>query len=84
MSDVFWKRNKPDHDGVVWNDLRDTNVKDWVLTYGEVRDKWLVLYKDSYNAVDKYVDKTTITEEQLRNDLKLQYLLTRGEANNVR
>lgn len=84
MSDVFWKRNKPDHDGMVWTDLRDTNIKDWVLTYGEVRDKWLVLYKDSYNAVDKYIDKTTMSEEQLRNELKLQYLLTRGEANNVR
>lgn len=83
MSDVFWKRNKPDHDGVVWTDLRDANIKDWVLTYGEVRDKWLVLYK-GYNGIDKYIDKADMPEEQLRNELKLQYLLTRGEANNVR
>ena len=83
MNNVFWRR-KPDHDGVVWTDLRDTNIKDWVLTYGDVRDKWLVLYKDGCIAVDKYVDKASMPEEQLRNDLKLRYLLTRGEANNVR
>ena len=32
MSDVFWKRNKPDPDGTVWNDLRDSTVKDWIVT----------------------------------------------------
>lgn len=84
MSDVFWKRHKPDHDGVVWTDLRDASKKDWVITYRETQHKWLVLYKDNYNGLDKYVDKAIMPEEQLRNDLRLDYLLNRGEANNVR
>ncbi len=82
MSEVFWKRHKPDRDGVVWNDLLCKG--DWIITYRETQHKWLVLYRDSYNGLDKYVDRATMPEEQLRNDLRLNYLLNRGGANNVR
>ena len=87
MSHVFWKRCKPHHDGDVWHDLRDSKLFDaWVVTYREAGDRWLVMYRDNpkmdYNPdlADRYIDKADMSEEQLRNDLKLQYLLTRGET----
>ena len=88
MSDVFWKRNKADPDGAVWRDLRDPAVKDWVVTYREAGDKWLVMYRDNYRIMgynpdraDRYIPQADMPEEQLRNDLMLEYLLTRGEPN---
>lgn len=87
MSDVFWKRCKPDPDGTVWNDLRDSTVKDWIVTYRESGDKWLVMYRTNYRSLeydpdlaDRYIDKADISEEQLRNDLRLHYILTRRET----
>ena len=87
MSDVFWKRNKQKATGEMWNDLRDTRKKDWIVTYRESGDKWLVMYRDNYRSMDsdpdladRYIDKADITEEQLRNDLRLHYILTRGET----
>jgi hypothetical protein len=88
MSEVFWKRSKPDPDGSVWHDLRDSKLLDaWVVTYRESGDKWLVMYRNNYrnlgynpDLADRYIDKADMSEEQLRNDLKLQYLLTRGET----
>lgn len=80
MSDVFWKRNKPDHEGEVWTDLRDSKLKAWVITYREVGTKWLVMYTRFAQGEDRYIDKANMPEEQLRNDLKLHYLLTRGET----
>ncbi len=87
MSDVFWKRCKPDPDGSVWNDLRDSTVKDWIVTYREAGAKWLVMYRHNYRSMDsnpdfadRYIDKADMPEEQLRNDLRLHYILTRGET----
>jgi hypothetical protein len=87
MSDVFWKRSKPDPDGTVWNDLRDRKVKDWIVTYREAGTRWLVMHRNNYRSMDsnpdladRYIDKADITEEQLRNDLRLHYILTRGET----
>lgn len=80
MSEVFWKRSKPDHEGVVWHDLRDRKVKHWVVTYRDVGAKWLVMYLRNPYGEDKYIDKADMSEEQLRNDLKLAYLLIRGET----
>jgi hypothetical protein len=81
MSEVFWKRCKPDPDGVVWNDLRDNKLfKAWVLTYRDVGNKWLVMHTNNTKGEDRYIDKADMSEEQLRNDLKMQYLLTRGET----
>lgn len=86
MSDVFWKRSKPDPDGTVWNDLRDSTVKDWIVTYRDAGSRWLVMYRTNYRSLeydpdlaDRYIDKADISEEQLRNDLRLHYILTRGE-----
>lgn len=88
MSEVFWKRKKPDHDGVVWNDLRDPTAKrktlgaGWVITYREYHGAWLVMWNPKIfsNKSDQLINRATTSEEQLRNDLKLQYLLTRGET----
>jgi hypothetical protein len=81
MSDVFWRRCKPDSDGVVWNDLRDHKVKkDWVITYREAGTKWLVMHLRSSHGEDRYIDKADISEEQLRNEIRLHYILTRGET----
>lgn len=87
MSDVFWKRSKPDPDGSVWYDLRDRKVKDWIVTYREAGTKWLVMYRNNYRSThynpdlaDRYIAKADISEEQLRNDLRLHYILTRGET----
>ena len=85
MNNVFWKRSKPHHDGDVWHDLRDPTVKDWVVTYREAGDRWLVMYRGNYqnnpSQADRYIDKADMPEEQLRNDLMLDYILTRGEPN---
>jgi hypothetical protein len=85
MNNVFWRRNKSDHTGDVWNDLRDPTVKDWVVTYREAGTKWLVMYRGNYqnnpSQADRFIPKADITEEQLRNDLMLDYILTRGEPN---
>ncbi len=85
MSNVFWKRCKPDPDGSVWHDLQDPTVKNWVLTYREAGDRWLVMYRGNYqknpSKADRFIDKATMPEEQLRNDLMLDYILTRGEPN---
>lgn len=81
MSDVFWKVNKPDHDGVVWTDLRDYNIKgkrNWVITYRRYHGCWHVMW--SNNKYNDQLLHDTVPEEQLRNDLKLAYLLTRGET----
>lgn len=89
MSRAFWKRNKPDHDDVVWNDLRDPaaklGIRGWVLTYREYHGSWHVMWNPKIfsNSSDQLISKN-VPEEQLRNDLKLNYLLTRGETNNVR
>jgi hypothetical protein len=87
MSHVFWRRNKPDPTGDVWHDLQDPTVKGWVVTYRESGDKWLVMYRDNYRSMnynpdlaDRYIAKADISEEQLRNDLRLHYILTRGET----
>lgn len=86
MSHVFWKRSKHAHDGDVWYDLRDPTIKDWVVTYREAGTKWLVMYRNNYRSMtynpdlaDRYINKADISEEQLRNDLRLHYILTRGE-----
>ncbi len=89
MSDVFWKRCKPDPDGTVWNDLLDPKVKGerWVLSYREAGTRWLVMHRNNYRSMDsnpdladRYINKADISEEQLRNDLRLHYILTRGET----
>jgi hypothetical protein len=88
MSHVFWKRSKPDPDGSVWYDLRDSKLFNaWVVTYREAGTKWLVMYRNNYRSMtynpdlaDRYIDKADISEEQLRNDLRLHYILTRGET----
>lgn len=88
MSNVFWRRCRPDPDGSVWHDLRDPTIKDWIVTYREAGSRWLVMYRNNYRSMtynpdlaDRYIDKADITEEQLRNDLMLHYILTRGEPN---
>lgn len=89
MSNVFWKRCRPDPNGAVWHDLRDSKLFDaWVVTYREAGDKWLVMYRNNYRSMeynpdlaDRYIDKADMPEEKLRNDLMLHYILTRGEPN---
>lgn len=89
MSNVFWRRKKPDHDGVVWNDLRDPAARilgvGWVITYREYYGCWHVMWNTYVfrDKPDRLINKN-IPEEQLRIDLKLQYLFQRGETNNVR
>jgi hypothetical protein len=86
MSEVFWKRNKHDPTDVVWTDLRDLTVKlgirGWVVTYREYHGAWLVMWNPKIfsNRSDQLINRATTSEEQLRNDLKLQYLLMRGET----
>jgi poly(3-hydroxyalkanoate) synthetase len=82
MSEVFWKRNKPDHEGVVWNDLRDreVDVKNWVVTYRNHYGAWHIMWNPMFNRKDQLINQATTSEEQLRNDLKLYYLLTKGET----
>ena len=88
MSDVFWKRNKPDHEGVVWHDLRDPTakatlgIKGWVVTYRDYFGAWHVMWNRTLfsGRTDQLINQATTSEEKLRNDLKLQYLLTRGET----
>ena len=88
MSDVFWKRNKPDHEGVVWNDLRDPTakatlgIKGWAVTYREYFGAWHVMWNRTLfsGRTDQLINQATTSEEKLRNDLKLQYLLMRGET----
>jgi hypothetical protein len=86
MSNVFWTRCRPDPNGAVWHDLRDSKLFDaWVVTYREAGDRWLVMYRGNYqnnpSQADRYIDKADMPEEQLRNDLMLEYLLTRGDTN---
>jgi hypothetical protein len=85
MSNVFWKRQKHTPTNEAWNDLQDPTVKNWVLTYREAGDRWLVMYRGNYqnnpSKADRFIDKATMPEEQLRNDLMLEYLLTRGDTN---
>ena len=45
------------------------------------------MYRTNYRSLeydpdlaDRYIDKADISEEQLRNDLRLHYILTRGET----
>ncbi len=80
MSEVFWRRNKHYPTDAVWTDLRDSKLKAWVVTYRDVGTKWLVMYTRFGKGEDRYIDKADMSEEQLRNDLKLQYLLMRGET----
>lgn len=87
MRNVFWKRCKADHEGVVWNDLRDPTAKatfgsGWVITYREYYGCWHVMWHPNVfiNKADQLFDQMTTPEEKLRNDLKMQYLLTRGET----
>jgi hypothetical protein len=86
MSDVFWKRSKPDPDGTVWNDLRDLTVKlgirGWVVTYREYHGAWLVMWNPKIfsNRSDQLINRATTSEEQLRNEIRLHYILTRGET----
>ena len=87
MSNVFWKRNKSDHTNVVWHDLRDPTVKlgirGWAVTYREVHGDWLVMWNPKIfsNRRDQFINRATTPEEKLRNDLMLDYILTRGEPN---
>jgi hypothetical protein len=86
MNNVFWKRQKHTPTNEAWNDLQDPTVKNWVVTYREAGTKWLVMYRSyvygSYSyGTYRYIDKADMPEEQLRNDLMLEYLLTRGEPN---
>lgn len=82
MNHVFWRRNKPDHEGVVWHDLRDPTVKGWVVTYREYYGSWHVMWNTVAHPEksDQLINQATTPEEKLRNDLKLHYLLTRGET----
>ena len=86
MSEVFWKRNKPDHEGVVWHDLRDPAMRAklgtryWVVTYRDYFGAWHVMWNPMFNRQDQLINQATTSEEKLRNDLKLHYLLTRGET----
>jgi len=84
VSRVIW-RKKPDVDGVMWNDLLDPAVRTrrgaiWVLTYREYHNSWHVMWSSTISdQADRLISKN-IPEEQLREQLKLQYLLTRGET----
>jgi hypothetical protein len=86
VSEVFWKRSKPDPDGAVWNDLRDLTVKlgirGWVITYRDYFGTWHVMWNPKIfnNRQDQLINQATTSEEKLRNDLKLYYLLTKGET----
>ena len=85
MNNVFWKRSKPHHDGDGWQDRPAPPVNVWVGTTREAGDRWLVMYRGNYqnnpSQADRYIDKADMPEEQLRNDLMLDYILTRGEPN---
>ena len=85
MNNVFWKRQKHTPTNEAWNDLQDPTVKNWVVTYREAGDRWLVMYRGNYqnnpSQADRYIDKADMPEKQLRNDLMLEYLLTRGDTN---
>jgi len=92
VSEVFWKRQKPDQNGIVWNDLIDPRAAKspigakWVITYRDYPPaKWHVMWNiiGHPEKTDQLIAKT-ITEAQLRENLRLEYILIRGEANNVR
>jgi len=84
MSNVFWRRCRPDPEGVVWTDLRDPKSKDWVIAYREYHGTWHVMWNSLSrlgNPPDQLINQATTSEEKLRNDLMLDYILTRGEPN---
>ncbi len=85
---VEWRTQKPDGDGVVWNDLIDPTMRkqgaNWVITYRDYYSSWHVMWNLGYEHRDDQLISKNVTEQQLRDNLRLEYLLTRGETNNVR
>lgn len=83
MSNVIW-RKKPDAEGVIWNDLLDPTVKGksagyWVITYREHHSDWFVMWNANLSDNPNQLISKNIPEEQLQEQLKLHYLLTRGD-----
>jgi hypothetical protein len=77
VTKVIW-RMKPDQDDVIWHDLLDpSRGKGWFVTFTQKGNAWLVMRRDSPR--DELIPTKDITEKQLREQLRLQYLLTRGE-----
>jgi hypothetical protein len=80
VANVIW-RKKPDPEGVVWHDLLDPSKgSPWVVTFTQKGDAWLVMHRGNPMARDEYIPVKDITEQQLRDKLRLEYLLTRGET----
>jgi hypothetical protein len=87
MSEVYWHTDNTDivekdgEDLVIWHDLIDDTVHDgayWQVTYRHKGDYWLVMHKNR-GDLGQYIPKHIMTEQQLREELRLNYLLTRGE-----
>jgi hypothetical protein len=82
MTKVIWKRCKPDSDGVVWCDLLDpdanANGACWVITYRDYYESWHVMWNTLISDRPDHLISKTIPEKQLRDRLRLEYLLTRG------
>ncbi len=80
---VEWRIN-PDGDGVVWNDLIDPTAKtggtSWVITYRDYYSSWHVMWNTLGLRKDDQLISKKVSEQQLRNNLMLEYLLTRGET----
>ena len=88
MSEVFWKRQKLDSEGVVWNDLIDLSAArrtlgaKWVVTYRDYSpSNWHVMWNSPSRPehTDELIAKT-VTEDELRDNLRLRYILLRGES----
>ncbi len=71
---VEWRTNEKSG----WCDLIDPDKKCWQVTYRTRRATWEVMYPDSRNT--EYVPIKYVTEQQLRDKLRMEYLLTRGET----
>jgi hypothetical protein len=80
---VKWRENR-DGDGVLWNDLVDPTAKTmgagWVITYRDYYSSWHVMWNTLRQRRDDQLISKSMPEEQLRDRLKTEYLLTRGET----
>ena len=61
-----------------WCDLLDHDKSSWQVTYRKRGTAWEVMFPDNRHTA--YIPTEDITEQQLRDKLRLEYLLTRGET----
>jgi hypothetical protein len=86
MSKIYWRKNDGNTDldtGGEWTDLIDptSSHTHWRITYRKIGQGWQVMYSGhTYLAKrDKLIPEGQFTEAELRNQLMLEYLLTRWE-----